>query len=45
MRRIGLIFLAVLALVGATTASALAGSPHFIFVDVTQSGNTLTVSG
>jgi hypothetical protein len=45
LRRIGLIVLATLALVGLTTSLALAGNPHFIFVDVTQSGNTLTVSG
>jgi hypothetical protein len=45
LRRTALIALLVLALAGLTTSLALAGNPHFVFVDVAQSGNTLTVNG
>jgi hypothetical protein len=34
-----------LLLLMATAVPVLAGNPHFVFVDVSASGNTLTVSG
>jgi hypothetical protein len=41
-----LVLAVTLALVcAALPLTAFAGSPHFVFVDVSQSGNTLTVTG
>jgi len=45
MRRKGIAILSVLAMLLFTASVALAGSPHFVDVTTTVSGNTVTVSG
>lgn len=45
MRRFIVSLSLALAAVLATAIVAFAGSPHFVFVDVSSSGNTLTVTG
>lgn len=43
MRFVSIVF--ALGLLLAAAATAFAGNPHFVFVDTTISGNTLTVDG
>jgi hypothetical protein len=45
MRRFTLATLFALALMALVVPAAFAGSPHFVDVDVTRDGNTLTASG